>query len=177
MMTGFCVEPRPVVLISYWGFGDIDGEWQTKPSEFYRTSGRLIAEEDARKVVGGKVLTGGEPEGKDRGRFFVYCRQNGIWPQEVSGFDPSRQRDKFTPYCPIRNLSADYPPILMMHGTADTDVPSDKSVEMARALAECKVTHELILIPNGGHGLGGGDPKLIEEAHARAFKFLKAHLN
>ena len=56
MMTGFCVEPRPTVLVSYWGFGDIDGPWQTQPSEHYR-SGKLIPETDAREVLRGKVLT------------------------------------------------------------------------------------------------------------------------
>jgi acetyl esterase/lipase len=178
MMTGFCVEPRPTVLISYWGFGDIDGEWQTQPSEHYRTAGPLITEDEARKVLGEKVLTGGGgPGSKDRGRFFIYCRQNGIWPNEVMGLDPNRDREKFSPYCPIRNLSADYPPILMIHGTADTDVPFEKSVEMAGALAKRHLPHELILIPNGGHGLGGGDPKLIEEAYSRAFKFMKTHMN
>jgi acetyl esterase/lipase len=176
MMTGFCVEPLPAVLLSYWGFGDIDGPWQTTPSEHYRTAGPLITEAEARKVVGVKVLTGGEPGGQDRGRFFVYCRQNGIWPREISGFDPAREPEKFTPYCPIRNLSASYPPILMIHGTADTDVPSEKSIEMAHALAERNLPHELILIPGGGHGLGGGDPKLIDAAYARGFEFIRTHM-
>ena len=36
--------------------------------------------------------------------------------------------------------------------------------------------HELITIPGGGHGLGGGDKNLIAEAHARALEFVKEHL-
>jgi len=38
------------------------------------------------------------------------------------------------------------------------------------------VVHELITVPGGGHGLGGGDPKVIADAHARALEFVKQHL-
>ena len=181
MMTGCAVEPRPVALVAYFGYGDIDGPWLTTPSEHYRKTAPLVSEAEARAVVGGQVLTGAVsggavPGGKDRKQFYLYCRQNGLWPREVTGWDPARDRDKFTPYCPIRNLGADYPPILMIHGTADTDVPVETSKAMADALAERKLPHELILIPNGEHGLGGGDPKLVAEAHQRALEFLRKRL-
>ena len=35
-MSGFCLNPRPRALVSYFGYGDIDGAWLTQPSEFYR---------------------------------------------------------------------------------------------------------------------------------------------
>lgn len=176
MMTGCAVEPRPVALVAYFGYGDIDGPWLTTPSQHYRTTVSPISEEDARRVIDSEVLTQSAPGGKDRKQFYLYCRQNGLWPREVTGWDPVTERDKFRPYCPVRNLPADYPPILMIHGTADTDVPVDTSIAMAHALAERKLPHELILIPNGEHGLGGGDPKLVAEAHARAAAFLRKHL-
>jgi len=176
MMTGCAIEPRPVALVAYFGYGDIDGPWLTNPSQHYRTTAALVNEQDARKVVGDEVLTGSSREGKDRRLFYLYCRQNGLWPHAVTGWDTMRDREKFTPYCPVRNLSADYPPILMIHGTADTDVPVDTSIAMDRALAERKLPHELILIPNAEHGLGGGEPKLVAEAHARAAAFLKKYL-
>lgn len=176
MMTGCIIEPRPVALVAYFGYGDVDGPWLVNPSEHYRTTAPLVSEAEARQVVGDGVLTDGAPGGKDRELFYLYCRQNGLWPREVTGWDPARERDKFTPYCPVRRLPADYPPILMIHGTADTDVPAEESIAMAAALSERKLPHELILIPNAEHGLGGGDPKLVAEARDRALAFLLRHL-
>ena len=94
----------------------------------------------------------------------------------MTGFDPDTERGKITPYCPVRNITSDYPPILMIHGDKDTDVPHAKSVEMARQLARHNVPHELITIGNGKHGLGGGDPEAVEDAHGRAMDFIKKHL-
>lgn len=177
MMTGCAVEPRPAALVSYYGYGDIDGPWLTQPSEHYRTTRPLFAEAEARRGVGGAVVTnGGGPCGEARRNFYFFCRQNGLWPREVTGWEPAREPDEFTPYCPIRNLDTRYPPLLLIHGTADTDVPADKSVEMARALRERGLAHELILIPDAEHGLGGGDPALVKAAHERAFAFIKKHL-
>ncbi|MCH7725335.1 MAG: hypothetical protein IH991_02460, partial [Planctomycetes bacterium] len=38
------------------------------------------------------------------------------------------------------------------------------------------VKHELISIPKGEHGLGGGDPKLINAAYESAFAFINKHM-
>jgi fermentation-respiration switch protein FrsA (DUF1100 family) len=177
MMTGCVIEPRPVALVAYFGYGDIDGPWLTNPSQHYRKTVPLISEEQARAVIGDTVLTGSLPGGKDRKQYYLYCRQNGLWPHAVTGWDPMRQREKFTPYCPVRSLPDDYPPLLMIHGTSDTDVPVDTSIAMADALTKRKLPHELILIPNAEHGLGGGDPQLVAKAHQRAVAFLKEHLS
>ena len=32
LMTGFCLDPRPRALVSYFGYGDIDGEWLSEPT-------------------------------------------------------------------------------------------------------------------------------------------------
>lgn len=46
LMSGFGTDTRPTAIVSYWGFGDVDGDWTTKPSEPYR-KGKLITKEDA----------------------------------------------------------------------------------------------------------------------------------
>ncbi|HUT89969.1 MAG TPA: alpha/beta hydrolase [Thermoguttaceae bacterium] len=177
MMTGICIKPRPAALLAYWGYGDVDGPWYTQPSEHYRQAVPLVAEEEARRAVGAKALTGTEgPEQKARGRYYLYLRQNGLWTKEVTGFDPKTERAKLDPFCPVRNITPDYPPILMIHGTDDTDVPYDLSAAMARELARHGVPHELITVPGAGHGLGGGDKELVADAHARALEFVGKHL-
>lgn len=178
LMTGVTVKPRPTALVAYWGYGDVDGDWYTKPSEFYRSSVPLIDKADAYKGVGGKVITGSEDgiDMKARGRFYHYLRQNGLWTKEVTGFDPVADRKKLDRYCPVRNVSPDYPPTLLIHGTEDTDVPYQLSVDMAKELARHKVPHELVTVKGAGHGLAGGDPKLVADAHAKALAFVRSQM-
>jgi acetyl esterase/lipase len=177
MMSGICVDPPPRALVAYWGYGDVDGDWYTKPSAHYREKTPLVAKEDAYKAVGGPVLTGTDGKtGPARGQYYRYLRQNGLWTKEVTGFDPATDRAKLEPFCPVRNITAKYPPILMVHGTADTDVPYQLSADMAKELARCKVEHELITVQGAEHGLAGGDPKLVADAHARALAFIRKHL-
>jgi dipeptidyl aminopeptidase/acylaminoacyl peptidase len=84
--------------------------------------------------------------------FYLYCRQHGRWPQEVVGLDPDRDPRAFDPYCPVRNVTPEFPPTLLLHGTGDTDVPYAQSAEMAAALAAAGVAHQLVTIPEGPHG-------------------------
>jgi acetyl esterase/lipase len=177
MMTGICVDPPPKALVAYWGYGDVDGDWYTKPSAFYREKRPLVDKEVAYKAVGGAVLTGADGKtGTARGQYYLYLRQNGLWTKEVTGFNPATERAKLDPFCPVRNITAKYPPILMVHGTTDTDVPYELSANMAQELAKHKVVHELITVKGAGHGLAGGDPKLVADAHARALAFISQHL-
>jgi acetyl esterase/lipase len=176
LMTGFAVKPRPRALVAYWGYGDVDGDWYTKPSEHYRKQG-LVDREQAYKAVGSRVLTGAEgDDGRARGRFYLYLRQNGLWTKEVTGFDPQKDRKKLDAYCPVRNVSADYPPTLLIHGTEDTDVPYELSAAMAKELARHNVAHELVTVKGAGHGLSGGDRRLVDEANAKAAAFIREHL-
>src|SRR5262249_43964858 len=153
---------------------DVDGAWYTTPSAFYRKQVPLIDKSEAYKGVGGRVLTGSEDgvDFKARGRFYLYLRQNGLWTKEVTGFDPGADRNKLDGSCPVRNVSPEYPPTLLVHGTEDTDVPYQLSADMAKELARFKVPHELVTVTGAGHGLSGGDKKLADDAHARALAFI-----
>lgn len=75
-----------------------------------------------------------------------------------------------------RNVSADYPPTMLIHGTHDTDVPHQQSVLMAEQFRKFGVDHQFISIENGEHGLGGGDPQKIDQAYEAAFEFVDRHM-
>ncbi|MEO2019011.1 MAG: alpha/beta hydrolase [Fuerstiella sp.] len=176
LMSGIVCNPAPTAIVSYWGFGDVDGDWTTQPAAAYR-KGKLIDRDVAWSGVGSQALTSANKEnGRGRAAFFLYLKQTGRWVNAVSGFDPKVEREKLTPFCPIRNLSAEYPPTLMLHGTADNDVPVGQSVAMAGKLKRLGVSHELITIEGGGHSLWGGDRKLIEQAFARSMEYIREHL-
>jgi dipeptidyl aminopeptidase/acylaminoacyl peptidase len=52
--------------------------------------------------------------------------------------DAGKDRHKLDGYCAVRNVSRDYPPTLLIHGTEDTDVPYEQSVAMAKELARTR---------------------------------------
>jgi dipeptidyl aminopeptidase/acylaminoacyl peptidase len=73
-------------------------------------------------------------------------------------------------------LPADFPPVLLIHGTADKDVPYELSAAMDRELTRRRLSHELITVAGAGHGLAGCDPHRVAEAHRRARDFIREHL-
>jgi acetyl esterase/lipase len=175
LMTGFCVKPRPAALVSLYGYGDIAGDWYIKPSEFYRKQ-PLVTKAEAWRGVSGPPVTDRKPRDRTAGQFYLYCRQQGLWTTNVSGIDPKTEDAALTPYCPARNVTKDYPPTVLIHGTRDTDVPYEQSVEMDKELTRAGVEHRLILVPNAGHGLPGGDPKDVAAAYQTALDFVKRHV-
>ena len=107
----------------------------------------------------------------------MYCRQNGLWPEEVSGFGRSTVADKITPFEPIRNVTPDWPPTLLIHGTPDTDLPYEQLELMETKFKQKGVPVTFIPIDHGEHGFRGGDPQKIEEAYKAIGQFIKEHLN
>ena len=174
LAAGFRVKPRPRALVSFWGYGDVAGAWLSRPDPHYRRL-PLVSREEARAAVG---KTGVVVRRRDRNAspFILYCRQNGLWPREVTGHDPDSDAKAFDAFCPIRNVTPRYPPTLLVHGTKDTDVPYQQSVSMDRELARHGVEHGLVTIPDGGHGLVGARPALAADVQGRVLAFLRKHL-
>src|SRR5262249_53591706 len=175
LMTGLRVKPRPRALVAYWGYGDVDGAWYTTPSAHYRKQ-PLVSKAEALGAVGGKVLTNTDGERKPRGKFYLYLRQNGLWTGGGPGSAREREGKKPPPTRPARTVARASPPPLLAHATEDTDAPYELSAAMAKELARHKVAHELVTVRGAGHGLSGGDRKLIEDAHRRALAFIRDQL-
>ncbi len=174
LLAGALVRPRLQALVAWYGYGDIIGDWYRFPDRYYRQR-PLVTEAEARAAVGAAAGFA-HAEGEVRGRFYLYCRQQGRWPQEVAGFDPEREPEAFTPFCPVRQVTADYPPTLLLHGTADTDVPYAQSVQMAEELTRHRVPHELITVARGEHGFDYQEDPRAVSAFAQVVAFLRARL-
>jgi acetyl esterase/lipase len=174
LMSGFAVTPRPRALASFWGYGELTTPWYAEPDDFYRKQ-TLVPKDDAEAAVGSTAIAEPPPRNQ-RGKFYLYCRQQGIWPNRVAGHDAKKESKWFDPYCPIRNVTAQYPPTILIHGTADTDVPYDESRNMAAKLKQAGVAHEFLTVQGAGHGLAGAKPDEVENAYAHAAEFLKARL-
>jgi len=178
LMTGFCVDPRPKALVSFYGYGDIAGSWYSKPSPFYLNDPWYRKHPISKKkayAITRKVIS--RSTGGKQCLFYIYCRQHGLWPKEVTGHDPDTEPRAFDPFCPVRNVTKKYPPTLLLHGDKDTDVPYEQSVMMENELSRVGVEHELITIPNGGHCFDWSlKDSVVADAYARVLVFLRKHL-
>src|SRR4029450_5899109 len=83
LTTGFRVKPRPVVLVSLWGYGDLIGDWYSTPSPHPRHNRNKLTEDEARAQVSGPPIADSRERKGDGGAFYNFCRQRGIWPKEV----------------------------------------------------------------------------------------------
>ena len=179
MLSGAIVKQKPTALVAYWGYGEIDGEWTRAKSTHH---GAPVPREEAlagvNKNNGEKVLTNTDDpaEGKARGGYYRHLRQTGGWSLGVTGIDAVKEPGKLDRFCPVKRITRDYPPILMIHGTEDTDVPYFCSTDMAKELTKHGVKHELLTVQGAEHGLRDGDPKRVAEVNARALEFIKEQL-
>jgi len=176
LITGYRANPKPKALVALYGYGDLIGEWYSTPSPHPRHNPKKFTREEAEQQTDGTVISDARERKGNGAIIYLYYRQNGIWPREVSGFDPDTLAEKIAPFEPVRNVTEDYPPTLLMHGTSDTDVPYEESTMMAEQFEKHKVPYVLKTIDNGEHGFGGGDPKQIEDAYKTMREFIVKHL-
>jgi len=176
LTTGFRVNPRPQVLVSLYGYGDLIGPWYSEPSPHPRHHESKLSSKEAFKQVSGKVIADSRERKGDGYAFYNFCRQQGLWPKAVSGWDPKKESNKFFPYMPVKNVTAKYPPTLLIHGDKDTDVPYEQSKMMAEEFRKHKVKYRLVRVKGGEHGLAGVDEKIIDQIYSDAATFLATHL-
>lgn len=176
LATGFRVDPSPDVLVSFWGYGDVIGPWLSEPSPHHRHAGKEITPKEIQTIESSPPIANAADRKGDGGAYYQHCRRTGTWPEKVAGFDPETEPEKFPPFMAVKNVSPDYPPTLLIHGTEDTDVPYEQSAMMAREFRKHGVPHRLIRIANGEHGLAGADREDIEAAFAAVLPFIAKYV-
>ena len=181
LTAGFRLIPAPQALVSFYGYGDITGEWYSQPYTFYRETRPLVSRSSVIDSVSGSAIANTDHLNKEqiakRAEFYIYCRQNGLWPLEVSGHDPGEKLNWFKEFEARQNITEKYPPTMLLHGEKDTDVLFEQSVLMAEELGRHDVEYEFISEPHWEHGFDYKDEdKTVEQAHKRVLKFLDKHL-
>ncbi|MDZ4288717.1 MAG: alpha/beta hydrolase [Prosthecobacter sp.] len=177
LAAGFRVQPAPRVLLAFWGYGETLSDWATKPSPHSRHNQKKISAAEAASQLGGPPVSDSRERKSDGGMIYLYGRQTGAWSQTISGFDPQREPEKIIPFLPLKNVTAKYPPTVLIHGAADTDVPVEQSQLMKAEFIRHGVPFQFYEIPNAEHGLAGADPEQVKEAYRKAFEFVKLRLN
>jgi acetyl esterase/lipase len=178
LMAGIRFRPHPDAIVSFYGYGDVAGEWYSRPDSFYLQT-PMVSRKEAMQAVGSVPLANGDEA--TRFQFYRYTRQQGQWPQFVTGLDPAIEPSAFDSFCPVRNVTDEYPPTLLLHGNRDTDVPIARSAEMADQFMKNGVDFEFLILQDRGHvfdieGDGLNDPE-VHRAFDHVISFLKKHMN
>jgi dipeptidyl aminopeptidase/acylaminoacyl peptidase len=71
---------------------------------------------------------------------------------------------------PVTYASSRTPPMLLLHGTADREVPSSQTLEMAAALRKAGARVEVRLIEGVGHGWIGPTASMTRKASLEALR-------
>ena len=148
LVSGYSKGFRPKAIISFYGYGDIRAEWYTNPDTL-NFSDTIISTEAAQQLIRDTVITSASVE--DRLALYFYSRQKGNWPVLVTSHHPKEQRAWFQDYCPIENIDSKYPPVLLIHGDKDADVPVSESTRLKDRLTSKRIKNRLILMKNYGH--------------------------
>ena len=181
LVSGYKLDPRPAALVALAGYGKLTSDAFTTPSPYYVREYQSVDEHDARQTVGGQIISASGPNDSmqrhlGRGLFYLFCRQKGIWLREVTGHETDDQA-WFVNYEPIRNVSAAYPPTMLLHGEPDTDIPFEQSVLMQQELARYGVANEFVRNPNWEHTfLYMSNDASVDEAFGQIVSFLQQHV-
>jgi acetyl esterase/lipase len=180
LLMGHRVTPPPKVLVAFYGYGDLTGNWATQPSASHN-QGQQISREDAERALRRSrqsyVPSGAQLQG--RFDYYVYARQQGTWPLEISDHDPVTEAAWFRAYEPIHNLSPENPPTMLLHGRADTDVPFSAAERLAAALENEGVAYEFVSRAGWNHVFDQteADSPDVQAALRQVLAFLELHLN
>lgn len=148
LLSGYMMKHPPKAIVSFYGYGDIRSKWYNQPDSA-ALSKTIITDERAGQLAGNATITSAQV--KDRLDLYIFSRQKGIWPNLVSGHDPKDKPEWFVQYCPVDHINRQYPPVLLIHGEKDADVPFEASVLLDEALTKANVQHHFIRLKNYGH--------------------------
>jgi len=170
------IQSPPRALVSFYGYGDITGDWATAPlgseSEGTGITSGEAAEAHHRPPVSDISL-----RAYDIRPFEAYCLWHGLWPYAISGRYLHTDPEFFSTYSPLQRVTTDYPPTIFLHGDCDSATPHEQSELMVAELARNNVPAELVTIQGGTHSFDRiGPPEQAKYAYDKVSEFLGQHL-
>ncbi|PPA93853.1 alpha/beta hydrolase [Brevibacillus laterosporus] len=161
-------------VVSFYGYGDIRGEWASEPSPFYLQK-TIVPKKLADQLITKEILT--ENSIQQRFGLYLYYRQQGSWIRETTGLDPIQNKEELRLLCPIECVDHSSPPIMLLHGETDHDVPCEESICMAERLKRAGIEHTLLTLPGEDHLFDRQlDKENVQQAFAQVLDFLHRHL-
>jgi acetyl esterase/lipase len=90
----------------------------------------------------------------------VFAEETNLHPAAVRfmGGKPDELPEEYRLASPLRHVDADTPPCMLVHGTGDTTVPHNQSVDFAEAVRAQGQRAELVLVEGAAHGFFNQDP-------------------
>ena len=76
---------------------------------------------------------------------------------------------------PLKQITAFFPPTMIMHGTKDETVPYSQSVNLDRRMSELQIPHELVTF-DGGHSLANLSALEQERLDLIGLRWFTSHL-
>jgi len=75
LVTGYRVRPKPKALVALYGFGDLIGDWSSKPNPYPYYNLRKISREEAESQTDGTVISDSDERKGDGYSIYIYYRQ------------------------------------------------------------------------------------------------------
>ncbi len=170
-------QPRPRAVVSFYGYGELTADWYTRPARPY-TDEAKVSRRKAFAAVGTQAISEtNEEQTMARLPLYTYLRQNGLWPEVVSGGVSPADRSWFAAVEPLRQVARDWPPTILLHGEKDEDVPFRQAKLMAEAFREHGVAHQLYSRADWGHVFEEDESDIeVQRAIEAMLAFLKRHV-
>ncbi len=172
LMTGL-FKRKPRAIVSFYGYGSLLGRWANEPDDFYRKKIKITREE-AYNNIGNTPIS---KSGRERWLYYLYCRQQGLWAKEISGYKVDELEERLLEFAPLEMAGKDFPPTLLLHGTEDRDVPYYNSLAMKKKLDELQVDNDLLLLEGKEHEFDYlMEDNAVQEGFKKVLVFLHKYL-
>lgn len=140
------MDPPPRGVASFYGYGNLSMEWCHTRSPYYAA----LPEVEDGMIQGlhqGRCLSEGH---RSRRLYYVQLRQRGTWAKTLMGSGTEEACARKIKEATVGITSA-YPPVFLVHGEADADVPLEAAQALSHTLIRKGVRQRLMVLPGRGH--------------------------